>query len=251
MPGLVIIFLLSGSWCAYFLPPSPPLHISHISHLQYLLRDNTLHTSDNTVHISDNKPHTGDNKPHTSDLYVFLSVQLTKSPGISVVSAVLGFSPDQCQHSVLARANLHIEKSHAERNTVSIPVMLHIDTDQQIVGRVFYTCLRSHYSTREGEVFTGWRLQAQQFIFPLISSTNMVSYEQDKQVEEFQEEDTFKLELGGSETERETILLGQDLSWQEGQCSHRSNLSYLTQPIRGYRFYNLKVAIRFLKRLKE
>ena len=186
MPVIILFLLLIEGGYNQFLPPTPPLHISHLSILQYVARD-------------------------TSDLYVFLSVQLSKSPGILVKRAVIGFSPDKCHNIILARATLHIGSSQADSDTVTVPVMVHLDRRHQVLGRVMDTCLRSHYSTREGEVFTGWRLQQHQFTFPLVYKGD--TFYQNKQTEE----NTFQLEIGGLVTGKVPTLISEDLHWEEGQ----------------------------------
>ena len=180
---------------------SSPLHVSDIQMLQYLVKTNNSSISQG--------------RPPATGLYAFLSVQLSKPVHMQIRRAVLGFSTDQCEDTVLHRAALSLWDTSLGSRSVTLPVLVPLDGEHQVLGRSYNLCLRARYASGEEEVFTGWRMQMKQFTFPLVSPGNVVRY--DQAVEEtHQEENSFALEIGSLENEEDSNDAGMDVSWMEG-----------------------------------
>ena len=210
--GIVILFMLgSGSVTLANeddFSTSSLLHVSHIQILQYLVKNNNSSISQG--------------QPPASGLYAFLSVQLSKPVHMQIRKAVIGFSTDHCEDTVLHRAALSLWDTSLGSRSVTVPVLVPLDGEHQVLGRSYNLCLRARYANGKEEVFTGWRMQMKQFTFPLVSPGNVVRY--DQAIEETpQEENRFESEIGTLDDEEDISDAGMDVSWMEGWLANFCN----------------------------
>eukprot|EP00092_Neocalanus_flemingeri_P017590 GFUD01019031.1.p1 GENE.GFUD01019031.1~~GFUD01019031.1.p1 ORF type:complete len:1105 (+),score=307.53 GFUD01019031.1:114-3428(+) len=171
--------------------PTSLVHLSHIEMLQYLVKNNNSSSQ---------------GLPPATGLYAFLSVQLNKPSHIQLRGAVLGFSTDQCQETVLARAPLNLWDTSS---TVTSPVLVPLDGVYQVLGRLVDVCLRTWYINGEEEVFTGWKRQMKKFTFPFVSPENL-GYDEIVG-EPLLEKNSFPLEIESLENEEVSSFTGQDI----------------------------------------